>query len=217
MKKLFLASSGLSALPDFVGTDPAELSMLFVSTAGNLDENTWWIEKDREVLIAMGFNLYDIDIAVSDRSELNEQLMTSDIVYITDGNAFYLLQQLRKSGFAKLLTDFVNNGGLYAGAGAGALVAGADISPIASLDQPDKVFGLKSTLGLQFVNIIPIPHYTRADLSTAIDLITAAYAGEAEIVLLTDDQAIIVEDTQWKQVDSTRNQLERDWFESAQL
>ncbi|MBC7546178.1 Type 1 glutamine amidotransferase-like domain-containing protein [Candidatus Saccharibacteria bacterium] len=213
MKRLFLASSGLSALPQYIGEDPETLSLLFIPTAGNLDDDTWWIQKDREVLHAMGFNIYDLDIAQTPLADMNEQLMTSDIVYIAGGNSFYLLQQLQKTGFGKLLQDYVNNGGFYAGASAGALVAGGDIGPAATLDEPDKVFNLKSTLGLHFVDIIPMPHYNGNPLSE-IGLIKATHVGVFDMVLMTDDQAIIVDGNNWELIDSPRSTVELEWIAS---
>jgi dipeptidase E len=211
MKRLFLASSGLSAIPDFIGENPETLSLLFIPTAGNLDDDTWWIQKDREILHAMGFNIYELDIENTLLADMNEQLMTSDVVYIAGGNSFHLLQQLRKTGFGKLLRDYVDNGGIYIGASAGALVAGADIGPAATLDEPDKVYNLKSTLGLGFIDIIPLPHYDGNPVSE-VGMIKATYVGAFDMVLMNDDQAIIVEDDQWELIDSPRSDIELEWI-----
>lgn len=215
MKKLFLASSGLEYIKKFVGDNPSELNMLFIPTAGNLDDEVWWIDKDRDVLSRMGFKITELDIAKASIDAMQKALSSADIVYIAGGNTFYLLKQLRDSGFDKLLTNYVNKGGLYAGASAGALVAGVDIEPVLTIDEPEKVKGLKSTKGLGLVNIIPIPHYDMDSRAKAIDDIKKKYSDRFELVLLTDDEAIYVEGAKWKLVSSERSALEYEWFEKS--
>lgn len=212
MKRLFLASSGLEYIKTFVGREPNQVSMLFIPTAGNLDKDVWWIDKDRDVLAKMGFNITEADIETTPLDKLKALLDTTDIVYVAGGNTFHLLKQMRESGFDELLTQFVNNDGLYAGASAGALLAGADIEPVASIDEPELVDGLSSTKGLGFVNIVPIPHYDMTDRTEAIDAIKQKYDKDFEIILITDDQAIIVEGDTWKIVESKRSELEHEWF-----
>jgi dipeptidase E len=212
MKRLFLASSGLYYIKEFVGRDPSEVKMLFIPTAGNLDENVWWIDKDRDVLSKMGFVITELDIANSSFEDAQIQLSRTDIVYIAGGNTFYLLKQLQDTGFSELLKDYIENGGLYAGASAGALVAGLDIEPVSSIDEPEKVDRLKSTKGLSLVNIVPIPHYDMASRSKLIDKIKVKYSGKFELVLLTDDEAIVVEGDTWTKVRSERSSLEHEWF-----
>jgi len=212
MKKLFLASSGLAYITEFVSKNPTDTKMLFIPTAGNLDEDVWWIDKDRDVLSKMSFQITELDIENSNQEEMKRLLRFADIVYVAGGNTFHLLKVLRDSGFDVLLSDYVNRGGLYAGASAGALVAGADISPVSSIDEPEKVSGLMSTKGLGFIDIVPIPHYDMQSRTSSIDKIKEEHGAEYELVLMTDDQAIVVEGDNWKVVDSVRSSLERDWF-----
>lgn len=212
MKRLFLASSGLQYIKEFVSRDPFDLKMTFIPTAGNLDDDIWWIDKDRDVLSSMGFQITELDIESATQEEMSQSLKESDIVYVAGGNTFHLLKILRKSGFDDLLTEYVNGGGLYAGASAGALVAGVDIGPISSVDEPEKVDYLQSTKALGFIDIVPIPHYDMKDRTGLIDKIKKKYGNQYELVVLTDDQAIVAEGANWKVVDSVRSPLEREWF-----
>lgn len=213
MKRLFLASSGLEYIKTFVDNDPRQVRMLFVPTAGNLDEDVWWIDKDRDVLSMMGFQITELDIAKESHEKLDEALRGTDIVYVAGGNAFYLLKQLQDTGSDKLLTKYVEGGVLYAGASAGALIAGLDIEPVSTIDEPEKVEGLSSTQGLGWVNIVPVPHYDMTARTKAIDDIKEKYKDKFEMVLLTDDDAIVVEGDNWKLVDSRRSALEHRWFD----
>jgi len=187
--------------------------MLFIPTAGNLDDDVWWIDKDRDVLSKMGFQITELDISKAPRAKMEDNLRGTDIVYIAGGNTFYLLKELRNTGFDKLLTQYIADGGMYAGASAGALIAGLDIEPVSTIDEPEKVKGLSSTAGLGLVSIVPIPHYDMASRSKAIDDIKRRYDKKFDVVLLTDDEAILVEGNSWKIVDSKRSKLEHEWFD----
>lgn len=217
MKKLFLASSGLEYIKTFVGRDPSQVRMLFIPTAGNLDDDIWWIDKDRDVLARMGFQITECDIEKVSDETMKKSLSSTDIVFIAGGNTFHLLKILRNSGFDKLLTNYVNNGGLYAGASAGALIAGVDIQPVATIDEPEKVTGLSSTQGLNLVDVLPIPHYDMPKRTEAINEIKNQHGKKFQIVPMTDDQAIVVEDSTWKLVDSKRSDLELEWFNKSNV
>lgn len=215
MRRLFLASSGLEYIKTFVGKDPSQVKMLFIPTAGNLDEDVWWIDKDRDVLRRMGFQITELDIAKESLEKAEGALQNTNIVYVAGGNTFYLLKQLRDKGFDKLLTKYIENGVLYAGASAGSLIAGLDIEPVSTIDEPEKVENLDSTKGLGWIGIVPIPHYDMATRTRAIDAIKEKYKDKFEIVLLTDDEAIVVEGDSWKVVESKRNVLEQQWFKES--
>jgi dipeptidase E len=159
----------------------------------------------------MGFQITELDIAHADKPTQEQALAQADIVYIAGGNTFYLLQQLRDSGFGRLLIDFVNAGGLYAGVSAGALVAGTDIRPVETMDEPDKAPGLASTEALGFVSIVPIPHSN----DKRVNALTSKYGKNYQLVYMTDDQAIVVEGDSWQIVESPMSQLEREWLENV--
>ena len=214
MSRILLLSSGLEAIKDFVGRPPETIKMIFVPTAGNPDEDGWWIDKDREVLAQMGFRYTELDIAGKSAGELSEALRDIDLVYIAGGYTYYLLEQIRSTGFDTVLTDFVRRGGMYVGASAGALIAGPDIEPCSRLDGPEYGPDLKSTKGLGFVPIVPMPHYNMSTRSEMIKAITESYKDRYEIVPITDDEAIVSDRTTWQKVKSKRSELERKWLDA---
>lgn len=214
--KLFLASSGLDYIKQFVEKDPSEMNMLFVPTAGNLDDDVWWIDKDRDVLSEMGFLITELDIEQASKEMMQAELFKSDIVYIAGGNTFYLLHQMRVTGFDALLESFVGGGGLYVGASAGALIVGPDIELIDVLDEPEKVPELQSTKGFGWVDVVPIPHCNMVERTAIIEKIKERNNDTLKIVTLTDDEGLLVEDGTWQVVDSPRSELEREWFRRAE-
>lgn len=213
--KLFLASSGLDYIREFVKKDPSEMNMLFVPTAGNLDDDVWWIDKDRDVLSKIGFIITELDIVQASKETMQAELSKTDIVYIAGGNTFYLLHQMRETGFDVMLESFVGGGGLYVGASAGALIVGPDIGLIDLLDEPEKVPELQSTKGFGWVDVVPIPHCNMVERTAIIEQIKERNNDTLKIVTLTDDEGLIVENGTWQVVDSPRSEREREWFTQA--
>lgn len=211
MQKMLLLSSGLEAIERFIPSESAKMRMLFIPTAGNPYDSIWWIDKDRQVLEEMGFRIRDLDIAGQPANKLNEAIENTDIVYIAGGNTFYLLQQLRLTGFDSLLTTFIRNGGLYAGASAGAIIVGPEIEPARQFDDPERLVALDSTAGLGLVDFVPFPHYDMGQRTPLIDEIIRQTRDTYTVVPITDDQAIIVNGNEYEVVDSKRTAEELDW------
>ena len=99
MNNILLISSGLIYIKDFVGRPPETVNMVFVPTAGNPDKDVWWIDKDRDVLTRMGFRYTELDIAGKNFEELKSSLDNADVLYIAGGYTYYLLEQIRNTGF----------------------------------------------------------------------------------------------------------------------
>ncbi|HHU06728.1 MAG TPA: type 1 glutamine amidotransferase-like domain-containing protein [Clostridiaceae bacterium] len=212
MNNILLLSSGLAYLKQFVGREAKSVEMVFVPTAGNPDKDVWWIDKDRDVLSKMGFSFKELDIANKKAQELQGALDGVDVVYIAGGYTYYLLEQMRISGFDKMLQEFIEQGGMYAGASAGALVAGPDIEPCAAMDDPKYGPGLKSSAGLNLVKIVPMPHYDMSERKGIIDSIVDKYESQYVVVPMTDDEAIISDGKNWAKVESKRSDVEYNWF-----
>lgn len=213
MNNILLISSGLIYIKEFVGRPPETVNMVFVPTAGNPDKDVWWIDKDRDVLTRMGFRYTELDIAGKNFEELKSSLDNADVLYIAGGYTYYLLEQIRNTGFDTVIAQFMERGGLYIGASAGALIASPDIEPCASLDDPKYGPSLKSTKGLGLIDIVPMPHYSMPERNSAIDVIIAKYKDAYTVVPLSDDEAIVSGDNGLQKVASVRSNLELEWFE----
>ena len=157
MKKLFLTSINIDQLPKFTGKNPRGLKVAFIQTAADPYEDKWFVEADRKKLIELGFVLVDLDLKDKTQDELQSILSKVDIIYVTGGNSFYLLEKMRESGFDKILPALLEQGIIYAGSSAGAVIVGSSLEPIKSLDDPSKAPNLKSYDGLGLVDFVIIP------------------------------------------------------------
>jgi dipeptidase E len=80
-----------------------------------------------------------------------------DVLLISGGNTFYLLDQFRKTGFDKYLSQFVKEK-VYVGVSAGTIIATPTIE-IATMPPGDlNVPGLENLRALRYVNFEVEPH-----------------------------------------------------------
>lgn len=83
-----------------------------------------------------------------------DQPLPSDIseytgMYIAGGNTFFLLDEVRKAGFGKIIAEFLSRGLGVFGTSAGAILLGNDIVPCMHLDPND--IGMTDFTGLNLV------------------------------------------------------------------
>lgn len=201
MISALLLSAGLGAVPGFFEANGRPASgaprVGFVAAATSIYPSAPWVDADREALTAFGLDLVEIDLTVLTGDALAAAVADLDAVYLAGGNTFVLLHHLRVSGLDELLPQLLDDGMLYLGASAGAVVAGSDIEPLGLMDDPDEAPQLDSTRGLGLVDAVLLPH---ADgqlppyPSSLIDTIVATYGSRFPLQRIHDDQALLVVD-----------------------
>lgn len=194
--KLFLTSAGLpkEISGDFLkllGKDLKAVKVIFIPTAADPEEDKWFVDSAKEELRDVGLEFSEIDLKRENQSFLERKLSEVDVVYVNGGNTFYLLDWVRKTGFDKVVRDFVDRGGIYLGVSAGTMLVGPKIDLAGWKEDWDKnVTGIKDTRGLGFVNFAISPHYVESDL----ELLTEKSRNvDYPVVGLADSQAIVVD------------------------
>lgn len=82
---IILLSKNKEIVKDYI----AENSKIgFIATASELEDNRWYMEKDKEDLVKMKFNIIDIDISKETKQEIiNKQyLLLEEIAFIYFNN-----------------------------------------------------------------------------------------------------------------------------------
>jgi len=211
MKNLFLASVARNTLDIFVKSlkrPASKLKVAFIPTAGNLIVDNWFVLEDRKKLLELGFSVIDINLEGKIAKELSKEMIEIDIVFFAGGNTFYLLQEVRKSGFDKIVIEFVNQGGMYIGSSAGTLLAGPTIELAKDIDNQNEAPDLKSFDALSLIDFVILPHYDDEDFKEKIDQnLLKNKNHEYEIVTICDDQAVAVNDDSIKIVKSDTKEL----------
>jgi dipeptidase E len=199
--KLLLLSFNHGAVPDFVAPGS---HLGFIPTAAALDPNPWYVDRDRQQLRALGYNLVYIDLDHLSTPDINARLDAVDALYVTGGNTFYLMQQLQRKNIADTLVDRLRHGLPYIGASAGAAVLGPSLEPLVSLDDPADAPHLRDLTSLGVVKFVPLPHYGKPKYAHLYDQILADHSTAHQLVPFRDDQALLVTaPDHYKIIDST--------------
>lgn len=162
--KMLLTSAGItnqsiaSALVELVGKSPEEIKVGFISTAANVEEgNKDWYIRQLTNLYKYGITWVDVfDISVPE-VDWRKRLSGVDVVMVSGGNTFYLLDQMRKVGFGEWLKSELGDK-VYVGISAGSIVPTPSIA-IASVDNGDvNVPNLTDLTGVSLVDFEVSPH-----------------------------------------------------------
>lgn len=194
-QKLLLTSQGIQpGLRDvFLSLikKPSETTVAFVTTAAFGEENPTWLDIYRNQLRDCGIkDIADLDFKGKKEEQLRQALLGKDVIFVNGGNAFYLLQQVKKSGFDKILPGLLEKGVLYVGVSAGSYIACPNIEHAAWKhgDRNDNV-RLKDLTALNLVPFYITAHFVEAYRSVVNE---ASHNTELPIVALYDTQAILV-------------------------
>jgi len=194
MKTLLLTSAGMNVKEEILKILPKpanKIKLAHIITASKVEKNISYLEKDKQKMIDVGFQVEDIDIEGKNEGELRKLLSDKDIIYVQGGNTFYLLKFVEESGFDKIVKELVENGIIYIGVSAGSYIACPTIE-MATWKQQDKSrFGLTDFTALNLVPFLVFVHYEPKYKSI---LKEAMRNSKYPVRILTDKQAIVVRD-----------------------
>lgn len=176
-----------TAEPDLEGKTVA-----FVPTASKAERLGFFAKISKWVLRSMGLAVGELDVATVSYETAKTQLEAADIIYVSGGNTFYLLQELRRTGTDELLVREIDKGKLYVGESAGAIVVAPDIGYSAAMDSVEKAPGLDDYTGLGLVDFFVVPHCGNWEMGKAAEEILAAHADGLPLRAIDDNQAILV-------------------------
>ena len=163
----------------------------FIATASELDDDRWYMEKDKKDLENMGFKLIDIDVTNEPKESIVKQFNFVDAVFVAGGNCFYLLQQLKQKNVLNELIGFANKK-LYIGSSAGSCIACPSIEYVEKLDSKMDAPLLKDYNSMNLIDKYILPHYQSDDEYTKLINDIIKDNPSLKFITLTNDQAIIV-------------------------
>lgn len=193
---LILTSSSNFVTKDFLKHLPqqsAKIKLTFIPTAAEVEDGDMqWLEDDRQALRDVGFDVTNFSLTGKTKAEVKQMLDETDGVFVSGGNTFFLLQEMRKSGFTELIHEYVKNGLLYIGSSAGSVVTAPNIELIKGLDDPADAPELKEYTGLELFDAIIFPHWGSDHFKKRyMNAMESAYKKGQKIILLTDDQYVM--------------------------
>jgi len=219
--RLLLTSAGIvndtiaKALFDMAGKKPADLKVAFIPTAANVEEGNKvdWFFRQYEDLRRIGIIWIDmIDFADMD-VDWQARLDECDALYVTGGNTFYLLDQIRKQGFGNYLEKALDSK-IYVGGSASSITMTPTIEVAAIPPGDPNIPGLTDLKGLGYVDFEIEPHCDETRFGTvkqySADHKVKIYAIDDQTAIsVVDDKVSVISEGKWALYDkgSTSNIL----------
>ncbi|MDR1090885.1 MAG: Type 1 glutamine amidotransferase-like domain-containing protein [Prevotella sp.] len=195
MRKLFLSSSFndvASLLEGFAKENIKGKSVTFIPTASINEKVKFYVGSARKAFEKMGVTVDELEITKATGEEISNKLKKNDYIYISGGNTFFLLQELRKSGADKIIIEEINSGKLYIGESAGAMVVSPTIEYVQYMDDCKAAPELKTFTALRIIDFYPIPHYTNFPFAKVVENIITRYESELQLYPISNSQVILV-------------------------
>jgi dipeptidase E len=197
--KLYLSSINIPAPGDLAKLLGKPLSQTKVTLVANAQD--YYSERAREYQIglrveclkALGFKVTVVDLrGYRDATKLTNELAGTDLVWAMGGNTFCLRYEMKLSGFDEVITQLLEQGVVYGGDSAGALVAGLSIGGIESADIPEYAPEVIED-GLKLVPFVVLPHVDNPEFAEVMPIVRGRSAKDS-LIELKDSQAVIFDE-----------------------
>lgn len=195
MKRLFLSSSFADVshlFPDFAKEELQGKKVTFIPTASLPEKVVFYVKSGKKALEKLGLIVDELEITKTGHKEISDRLTGNDIIYITGGNTFFLLQELQRTGADKIIAEQINSGKLYIGESAGSMVLSPNIEYAGDMDDCKKAPELKDFSALSIVNFYPLPHHSNFPFKKAVEKIISKFDSELQLMPMSNSQAICV-------------------------
>jgi dipeptidase E len=194
MKKLFLSSSFQDVTNIFTEfeKDLIGKSVTFIPTASIVETVTFYVTSGKKALEKMGLIVDELEVSTASTDEITSKIKQNDYIYVTGGNTFYLLQELKRTGADRLIIDEVNAGKLYIGESAGAIVTSPNIEYAKGMDSEKEAPDLDNLDALGLVDFYTLPHHTNQPFKKAAQSIIDTYSATLPLSPISNHDAILV-------------------------
>ena len=185
MKKIFLCSyfaEVASILSESVSVPLRGKTVAFIPTASIHEAYTQYVEEARVAFDSLGLIVKELEITQCSKNEIEKVLTSCDCIYVSGGNTFFLLQELRKTGVDRCIIEQVEQGKLYIGESAGAMILDDHLALTPGFTD----FG-----GLGIVSFYPVVHFDSFPFEKAAREVVNKN-NHLPLKIITNQQAIVV-------------------------
>ena len=196
MKKLFLSSSfvDVAGLLPLFEKELTGKTVSFIPTASTVEKVTFYVQAGKEALESLGMIVDVLDISSESPDEIRRRIAANDCMYVSGGNTFFLLQELKRTGADAVIVRAVKDGKLYIGESAGSIVASKNIEYIKAMDSSKKAPELTNFDALGLTDFYTVPHVRNFPFKKAAKKIIDEYSASLNLLAIANDEAILVED-----------------------
>ena len=196
MQQLFLCSyfAGVKSLfKQYASKKQLGKHVLFIPTSGNVEEYRGYIDEALQTFADLGFQVEILDISACDRETAQAKIFQSKLLYVSGGNTFYLLQELKKKQLLSLIKEQIADGMVYVGESAGAIITAKDIDYNKLMDDKSVAEELSNTEGLNEVDFYVLPHLGEEPFVESAQDTLDTYSDQLNLLSLNNRQAVLVE------------------------
>ena len=167
--------------------------ILFIPTATNVDEYKKYIHLTQKVFEDCGYEVESFDISSFSEEIVKEKIAESKIIFVSGGNTFYLLQELKKKNLISYLKEKIENGLFYIGESAGSVITVPDIEYADIVD--DKILATELTdyTGLNLVDFYIVPHFEEEPFVESSRKVVELYKDKLDLKVINNKEVILVE------------------------
>lgn len=172
----------------------ADMSVVSIPTAAYAEEGYEdWLPQDQTMFRTHAKSFREFDLKGKTEEEVAEALKDADIIYVTGGNTYALLEHIQKSGFEKIVRKRLDEGAVYAGSSAGAIVTCPRMDFIEDMD--DVLIGNPDGFSaMNLVDFLIMPHLDHKHYGPITEKILGRMkSGFEKVIGLYDDQALFVQ------------------------
>lgn len=191
--KLLLTSNGLSSkkikkelLKLLI--KPAEENKVLIMYTTKSKKYKKSLRKINKQLISLGIKKQNLIYANISRKV--GKLSEFDVFYSCGGNAFYILDRIRKTSFDKIIKNHIKQEKLYIGVSAGSILVHKTIEIAGWVKWGDiNNINLKNLSGLNIINIAVYPHFKKIMKKSVNEFKKKA---DYPVIEIKDKQAVLV-------------------------
>jgi dipeptidase E len=201
--KLFLSSESVSyeqssAFAKLVGKALNDINVAIIENAADVaNGDVPWVDENRISIQTLGCKVFQIDLRDFEGAVRNislvEVLKPFDVIWIGGGNTYYLRWLLQRTRADLIISDLINQGKVYGGGSAGAIVAGPTTNYFQNADDPGEAEEIILN-GLNLTQTVVVPHWGDKDygpIMKAADL--ELKKNGYKTVCITNSQALVID------------------------
>ena len=196
MKNMILTSSlyeSIELVKKFLDKNTESKKILFIPTATNVDKYKKYIHLTQKAFEDFGYEVENFDVSIFSEEIAKEKLSQAKTVFISGGNTFYLLQELKRKNLTSYLKERIENGLIYIGESAGSVIAAPDIEYASIVDDKTLATELDDYAGLNLVDFYIVPHFEEEPFVESSRKTVELYKDKLDLKLINNKEAILVE------------------------
>lgn len=194
MKKIFLASffSDVACLLEgFIGENLKGKTITFIPTASLAEFPRFFVKMAKKSLEELGLIVDVLDVTKFSSEEIKNTIVSNDYIYVSGGNTFYLLQELKRKKADEIIKDQIEKGKPYIGESAGSIILCPNIEYIKLMDNEKKSPMNNNYNAINIIDFYPVPHCDNFPFKNKVKKIIKSY-NSINLLPFSNNQAILV-------------------------